>query len=198
MSQAKKLHHPAATIDDLLAIPEDRRWHEIIDGELVEKKAATPGHGRAQWSVARQLGDPFDRKPGGPSRPGGWWFAQDCAITFGPHQIYRPDVVGWRRERVPEMPDRFATDVVPDWICEILSTNRSNDLVRKYRVYHQSRVSHYWVLDPLDFSLTVYRWQEHGYFVAQRGERGEKIRPEPFDAVEFNVGAFFGDDDDEA
>ena len=197
MSHAKNLEPGGATVADLLAIPEERRRHEVIDGELVEKKAATPGHGRAQGRIVAGLVPAFDRKPGGPRGPGGWWFATDTEVTFAPHQIFRPDVLGWRRERVAKMPEEFATDVIPDWVCEILSTNRGDDLVKKFRAYHQARVAHYWVLDPLDSTLTVYRSEEGGYFVAQRAERGEKLRPEPFDALELEVGVLFGDDESE-
>lgn len=195
MSRAKKLELGTATVADLLAIPEEQRRHEIIDGELVEKKAATPSHGVAQGAVVAYLRPPFSRKPGGPNGPGGWWFATDIEVTFAPEQVFRPDVLGWRRDRIAKLPDEFATNVVPDWVCEILSTNRGDDLVKKFRAYHQARVTHYWVLDPLDSTLTVYRWLESGYFVAQRAARGERLRPEPFDALEFDVGAFFGDDE---
>lgn len=191
------MHFGKATLSDLLAIPEGERRHEIIDGEVTLKGAATPGHGAAQAAVGGSLWGPFSRKPGGPNAPGGWWFATDIEVTFGPHQIFRPDVLGWRRERVPELPEEFATSVVPDWVCEILSTNRGDDLVKKFRAYHQARVPHYWALDPLDFTLTVYRWNEGGYLVAQRAERGEKVRPEPFDALEFEVAVLFGDDPQE-
>src|SRR5262245_52144589 len=34
-----------ATVEDLLAIPEEERFHEIIDGELVQKAMPTPKHG---------------------------------------------------------------------------------------------------------------------------------------------------------
>jgi Uma2 family endonuclease len=58
-----------ATVADLLSIPEDRRRHEIVDGVLFEKEAASGVHGLAQGRLSRQLG-PYDRQPGGPS-PGG-------------------------------------------------------------------------------------------------------------------------------
>ncbi len=58
-----------ATIADLLAIPEEERRHEIIDGFVVEKGAATPPHGRAQGRLFRQFGS-YDRKTGG-RLPGG-------------------------------------------------------------------------------------------------------------------------------
>src|SRR5579883_1079920 len=90
------------TIQDLLAIPEEERRHEIIDGELVQKEAASGPHGRAQFRLSRKLG-PYDRRPGG-RLPGGWWFATETEVQLAPDEVYRPDVAGWRRERMPELP----------------------------------------------------------------------------------------------
>src|SRR5207244_2955880 len=84
--------HANATLADLLAIPEEQRRHEIIDGELVEKDAATGRHGEAQARLSRALG-PYDRRPGG-HPPGGWRFATETEIQLAPNQIFRPDVAG--------------------------------------------------------------------------------------------------------
>ena len=71
----------SATLADLLAIPEELRRHELIDGAQVEKEAASAKHGGAQTRLGRSLG-PFDRRPGGPpDRPGGWWFASEVEDT---------------------------------------------------------------------------------------------------------------------
>ena len=87
-----------ATVADLMAIPEEHRFHEIIDRELVEKASPSFEHGGAQRKLSACI-DPYDRsKPGG-RHPGGWWFATEVEVAFGPHQIYRPDVAGWRRDR---------------------------------------------------------------------------------------------------
>ncbi|MEO6772661.1 MAG: Uma2 family endonuclease [Kofleriaceae bacterium] len=184
-----------ATVADLLAIPEQHRRHEIIDGVLVEKEAASGRHGRAQVRIARRLG-PYDRRPGG-RWPGGWWFATEVEIQLSETQVFRPDVLGWRRERMPEMAVEVPIIVTPDWICEILSSNRRNDIVTKKRAYHEHRVSHYWLLDPNDETLTVYRWHTDGYVELVVAERQETVRAEPFDAIELRVAVLFGDDDDE-
>ena len=60
--------------------------------------------------------------------------------------------------------------VIPDWICEILS--------------------------PIGESLTVYRWTPDGYLEVLAAERSERVRAEPFEAIDLLVGVFFGDDDD--
>lgn len=187
--------HHRATLADLLAIPEEYRRHEIIDGVLVEKEAATGRHGGAQGRIFRQLG-PYDRRPGG-RWPGGWWFATEAEVQFSDSQIYRPDVAGWRRERLDVLPDEIPITVTPDWICEILSTNKRNDLVKKKRAYHLHQVGHYWLVDPVEETLAVYRWQADGYVEVVVAERGETVRAEPFDAIALAVGVLFGDDDEE-
>ena len=191
---AKKLPDNPATLEDLLAIPEAERHHEVIDGELVEKGAATGEHGGTQADLVTTLNSRFGRRPGG-RWPGGWWFVTEVEIVFARGQIFRPDVVGWRRERAPERPTGTPVTLLPDWICEILSTNRSNDLVKKKRVYHQCQIAHYWIIDPVEQTLSVHRWGPDGYIEVLAAQRDERVRAEPFDAVELSVGVLFGDDE---
>src|SRR4051812_11644737 len=188
-----------ATIADLLAIPEEHRRHEIIDGVLVEKEAASGRHGGAQMRLGQRL-RPYDRRPGG-RWPGGWWFATEVEIQFSDSQVFRPDIAGWRRERLDVLPSEVPITVTPDWVCEILSKNRRNDLIKKKRAYHLHQVRHYWILDPVEETLAVYRWQSDGYVEILIAEREETVRVEPFEAIEaieLRVGVLFGDDDDEA
>ena len=185
-----------ATIADLFAIlEEERRRYELLDGELVERGAASGEHGTSQAAIGERLRSQFDRRPGG-ARPGGWWFASEVDLRFG-EDVCRPDVVAWRRERVPERPRGALVALRPDWTCEILSTNRRSDLIRKKRIYHRHQVSHYWILDPDECTLAVYRWHTDGYLEVLAAERGQRVRAEPFDAIELAVGELFGDDPEE-
>lgn len=186
----------ASTLEDLMALPEEDRY-ELIDGELSPKEAARGPHGRAQMAISSALYRPFVRGPGGPpDRPGGWWFASDVLVQLTPKQVRRPDVAGWRRERMPEMPGDAPILITPDWVCEILSpTNASDDTVVKMSLYHACQVPHYWLVDPRDETLAVYRFTPEGYLHVLGARRGERVRAEPFAAVEFNVGVLFGDDD---
>jgi Uma2 family endonuclease len=184
-----------ATLADLLAIPEEQRRHEIIDGDLVEKEAASGRHGAAQVRLSRHLG-PYDRRPGG-RWPGGWWFATEVEVLLADTQVFRPDVAGWRRERLAELPADVPVAIVPDWVCEILSTNKRNDLVKKKRAHHQHHVAHYWLVDPIEETLSVQRWHPDGYLEVLVADRSARVRAEPFDAIELRVGVLFGDDDDD-
>lgn len=132
---------PLLTVTDLLALPEGTRFHEVIAGELVQKAAPTGEHGATQAAVTGSLFGPFSRPPGG-RFPGGWCFETEVEIELETHEIYRPDVLGWRRERSPERQAGTPICLRPDWICEILSpSNARDDQVTKLETYRRCGVS---------------------------------------------------------
>jgi Uma2 family endonuclease len=186
---------PATTLEDFLALPdEERRRFELVEGALADRGATSGEHGTAQFKLSRHMG-PFDHRPG-ERWPGGWWFATEVDVYFDPANTLRPDLAAWRRDRVAERPRGIPIRVRPDWICEILSSNKRNDLIKKKRVYHRHQVPHYWIVDPELETLSVYRWMLDGYTEILIAERGEVVRAEPFEAIPLTVGVIFGDDDE--
>jgi Uma2 family endonuclease len=161
---------------------------------LTQRAAPSGEHGDAQAGVVAAVRPPFQRKPGG-GGPGVCWIASEVEVLLSTSDVVRPDVLGWRRERCPERPTGTPVKVRPDWICEVVSqANATDDTVKKLRLYHRAAIPHYWLVDPRDATMTVMRWSEDGYITLLRAERGEIVRAEPFDAIEFAVGALFGDD----
>jgi Uma2 family endonuclease len=182
-----------ATLAEFWAIPESVRFHELVAGELIEKAAPSGEHGSAQSGVVGALHGAFQRPPsrGG---PGGWWIATEVEVMFDTGEVVRPDVVGWRRDRCPDRPVGMPVMIKPDWICEVVSpSNATDDTVKKLRLFHRVEIPHYWLVDTRDATLTGMRWSDDGY-VTVRADRSERIRPEPFEAIELVVGALFGDD----
>jgi Uma2 family endonuclease len=93
------------------------------------------------------------------------------------------------------MPAEVPIHVRPDWIGEILSTNRRRDVVARKRLCHAHEVPHCWLVDPTDETLAVKRWRPDGYVEVLVAERTDTVRAEPFDAIELRVGILFGDDE---
>ncbi len=184
---------PQKTIADWLAAPDDARL-ELIDGELVEKAAPTFDHGSAQSLTVAAVAGAFHRRAGGPGGPGGWWIATEVDIVLD-GRGYRPDILGWRRDRVPTPPKDRPVAVRPDWICEIVSeSNRAVDTVTKLRRYHQAGVPHYWIVDQVERTLTVHRHTPDGYLVSSRSAEHESVHAEPFEGIELHVSVLLGGD----
>lgn len=191
MSESARRH---ATVEDFWAIPEGARFHEFIGGQVIEKATPSGEHGDAQAGIVASVRSPFQRGRGR-GGPGGWWILTEVEVRLLTGEIVRPDVVGWRRERSPERPIGTPVELLPDWICEVVSpSNANDDTVKKLRLYHTVAVPHYWLVDPRDSTLTVMRWSADGYVTVTRAERGDVVRAEPFEAIELVVGTLFGDD----
>ncbi|HEY6723164.1 MAG TPA: Uma2 family endonuclease [Polyangiaceae bacterium] len=183
-----------ATFDDLAALGDASA--EIIQGVIVYKAEPSAEHGDAQLALGAFLRQHFHRK-GGPAGPGGWWILTEVDIALAEHEIYRPDVAGWRRDRVIERPTGRPLAVRPDFIGEILSdSNASTDQVDKFRGYAASSVPFYWIADPSRKILTVYRLEGTGYAVALQAKHGEIVYAPPFEALALRIGLLFGDDPD--
>jgi Uma2 family endonuclease len=71
------------------------------------------------------------------------------------------------------------------------------DFISPKHSYHRHLVDHYWILDPDQGGLFVYRRHDDGYLEVLAAQRGQRVRAEPFEAIEISVGALFGDDDDD-
>ena len=99
-----------------------------------------------------------------------------------------PDLAGWRRETMPELPDAAFLTVRPDWLCETLSkSTRATDRVLKTPLYAREAVSHAWLLDPEARSLEVFRLDGETYRVVGAYAEDAKVRAEPFDAIELDL-----------
>jgi Uma2 family endonuclease len=178
------------TVEEFLA--QDERV-ELIRGTVVEKAAPSSEHSSAQVGIGWTVGQKFNRKPGG-RWPGGWWFFVELDVLFG-KEVFRPDVCGFRRDRLQEKPSGRPITTAPDWVCEILSpTNAKTDRVEKLQTYFAAGVPHYWLVDPVEGSLEIFRRTDLAYALVQSAHRGQRLKPEPFDALEFSVDELLGDD----
>ena len=150
--------------------------------------------GRPRWrllaktALASEIGGPFFK---GWDGPGGWWIVNEPELHFG-EDIVVPDIAGWRRERMPTMPDVAFLTLAPDWICEVLSAStRKLDLEGKRPVYAREGVGHLWFVDPAARTLEAFRLEGGGWTPAGAAREDEPVRLPPFEAVTFPLGALW-------
>jgi len=176
------------TYADLQALP-PHLVGEIIDGELIASPRPASLHARAASRLGIEVGGPFDRGRGG---PGGWIILDEPELHVV-EQVLVPDLAGWRREHMPEMPDVGYFELAPDWVCEVLSPATARiDRAGKMRHYAAAAVRHVWLVDPVATTLEIYRLDGEGWRLVQTHAGEATIRPEPFDAVEFDLGSLWG------
>ncbi|MFL5321809.1 MAG: Uma2 family endonuclease [Myxococcaceae bacterium] len=175
-----------ATYEDLLALP-DHVIGEIVDGELhVSPRPATP-HTRAASELGAELVGPFGRGKGG---PGGWIILDEPELHIV-GQIVVPDLAGWRRERMPEMPHAPHIELAPDWACEVLSpSTEAFDRSKKMPVYARAGVKHLWLVRPEAKTLEVYRLEGAAWRVVETFT-DDRVRAEPFDAIELDLASLW-------
>ena len=178
MSEAAPANRPYAAIEDL---PEGVVG-ELIGGQLYTQPRPSAVHAAATSRLGADLTGPFDRGHGG---PGGWWILDEPELHFRlDREVLVPDIGGWRRSRMPRLPGDQRFEIVPDWICEVLSpSTASKDRETKMPVYARHGVNHAWLVDPGTERIEVYALRENDWrhIMTCRGD-GPIVAP-PFDAV---------------
>jgi Uma2 family endonuclease len=157
--------------DDLLQVPENL-VAGIIHGQLITHPRPAPRHAWASSSLGGELVSPRDKGRGG---PGGWWILDEPELHLGPHVLV-PTLAGWRRERLPTLPEAAWFELTPDWICEVLSPSTARtDRAEKLPIYAAAGVHHAWLIDPDLRTLEAFENLE-GRWLAEIGKILKALR----------------------
>ena len=139
------------SLDEFLALGETDERLELIDGALYIMSTPTKDH---QFLLARLIVyfelylDAFTLAPAE--------VYQDITTILSPElqRVVEPDLVvilGGRND----IGGLIYVEGVPDIVVEILSSDRSHDLVRKRQIYAEAGVREYWILDPRYDTVTL-------------------------------------------
>lgn len=172
-----------ASYEDVLAAP-PHMVAEVIDGYLELQPRPAALHAAAATALGEELGPPFKRGRGG---PGGWVILYEPELHLR-EDILVPDLAGWRRDRMPEIPDAAYFELAPDWVCEVLSPSTyAKDRGRKLPIYAREQVTHAWLIEPKAQLLEVLRLDGDSYRIAGTFHGEARVRAEPFDAIELDL-----------
>jgi Uma2 family endonuclease len=174
---------PPATYEDLLKVP-DHLVAEILDGELYATPRPAPRHADASSGLGGALRGPFDRGRGG---PGGWRILDEPELHLAA-DVLVPDLAGWRRQRLPALPEEAYFTLSPDWVCEVVSpSTASMDRVKKLSIYAREHVAHAWLVDPIARTLEILRLEQGRWSIVGTASDLDVVRAEPFDAIELDL-----------
>lgn len=176
-----------ATYDELLRVPA-HLVAEIVAGVLHTSPRPAARHALSSSILGSDLINPFGRGRGG---PGGWHILNEPELHLGA-DVLVPDMAGWRRERMPEVPDVAAFTIAPDWVCEVLSPSTARlDRAEKLPVYAREGVTHVWLVDPVLKTLEVLRREAGSWLLVKVWSGDVAVRAEPFDAIELDLSALW-------
>jgi len=188
MQSSQAIAERRPTYDDILALPE-HLVGEILLGALYTHPRPAPKHARAYSALGYLIGGPYD---GGLDGPGGWWIIDEPELHLG-SDILVPDLAGWRRERLPSLPEASWFELAPDWVCEILSpSTAATDRAVKMPIYAREQVPFLWLIDPDARTLEVYERQGNGHWLLLEtlSEDADVSQP-PFEATQFSLGGLW-------
>jgi Uma2 family endonuclease len=172
-----RVHDPFkknAKYDDLYSIP-DGWTGEIIDGDLYAFPRPRSIHARAITRLARELGPADDD-----DSPDGWIILAEPEVKLGKHLLV-PDLAGWKRARMPELPDVTVFKLAPDWVCEGLSQSTAwLDKGRKREIYAKAGVGHLWFADPGMRAVDVLALDGKSYRVLTTAVGNARVTLAPF------------------
>jgi Uma2 family endonuclease len=136
------------TYDDLLALPDEGKRYEIIEGVLYETPAPVWAHATVIANLMLLLG-PIVQALGGLIR------TASLDVFFPGGDPVQPDIVvllsGGRAK-----PVRRGVQGPPDLVIEVLSpSNRGHDLLTKRAFYARAGVREYWIVDPEARALEI-------------------------------------------
>jgi Uma2 family endonuclease len=176
-----------ATYADLEAAPPNL-VAELIFGVLETHPRPLPRHAIASAEITRTLGGSFGM---GQGVSGGWIFMTEPELHLGDNVLV-PELAGWRRERLPTLPEEVGVTIPPDWVCEILSPSTARlDLGPKRRIYAAAGVSLLWLLDPKTHVLDAFVLTGGQWLLAGTAAGSEATSLPPFDAISFPLDTLF-------
>ncbi len=173
-----------ATYEDVLAAPE-HLVAEIVDDELYLSPRPASPHAVATTTLTGELITEFGYGRAG--NRGGWVILAEPEL-HAVGQIMVPDLAGWRRERMPEVPSAAYFTLAPDWLCEVVSPSTGAlDRAKKMPHYARAGVGHVWLVDPTPKTLEIYRLDGGGWRLEATHEGDTLVNAPPFDVVPLDL-----------
>ena len=178
-----------ATYEDLKKIP-DIMVAEMVGGELHAFPRPALPHANIASAISVMVGGPYQFGRGG---PGGWLILFEPELHFG-RDVLVPDYAGWRKTRLPAVPNVPWLALAPDWACEFLSPSTAAfDRKQKLQIYAREGIPWMWMIDPGARTLEVLRLEDGRWSVFGVHAGDEVVRVEPFTEIELDLSTFWAD-----
>ena len=144
---------PRLTAEEYLKATENSEERtELLDGQIVAMAQPSRQHQHIAYNMYSEI-RAFIRQNSGKCEVNG-----EINVFLDEKNVVVPDV---SVTCDPSKLDAHGCHGAPDWVVEVLSTNRDNDLIFKYGLYKNSGVREYWIVDPKNEKTLVYFFERN-------------------------------------
>jgi Uma2 family endonuclease len=169
---------------DLLAMPDDGKRREIIEGELFVTPSPLNLHQKILFNLTLALGKFLEAHPLGELR-----FAP-MDVILSEHDVLEPDLLFVSAERRAIVEDWVRG--APDLVVEILSpATEARDRGPKMKTYARYGVREYWIVDPAAQAVEIYRLATEGFELAQVCAKDDTVETPLLPGFLLPVGSLF-------
>jgi Uma2 family endonuclease len=170
---------------DLLAMPEDTRRREILDGELIVSPSPKLFHQIIIMRLVAAFLRYLERQPIGEI------FLSPLDVIFSELDVLEPDLIFVLNEHRHILQDWIRG--VPDLVIEVLSPGSvSMDRGPKLKAYARFGVPEYWIVDQEALAIEVYRQSSAGYELTETFGEGDSITSQLLPEFALPVASLFG------
>ena len=165
---------PSLTYEDYCLLPEDGKRYELIEGEIFVSPAPSTRHQTVSMRLSAALFEALD-KPGLARI-----FAAPTDLLLARTTVVQPDLLIVGAARVAAITQRAIEDI-PDVAIEILSpSSLDRDQYIKRKLFEKFQIPEYWVVDPEEGLITVYRLDEGTYGIRATYDRSATLESPEF------------------
>jgi|SRR5688572_31316492 len=139
------------TYKDFLEMPDDGKQYELIEGELILNPAPIPRHQLVAGNLYHAIRNYFDQHDIGKV------MHSPIDVVLADDVLLQPDLIIIRNEHLSIIGPKNIQGP-PDVVIEVLSdgTRRKDEIVKR-KLYERYGVAEYWVVDPANGTVTIYR-----------------------------------------
>jgi Uma2 family endonuclease len=139
------------TYEDFVNFPNDGKRHEIIDGEHYVTPSPNAKHQVVLGNLYLSIGNYLR------GRSIGIAFLAPFDVVFSNFDVVEPDLLYISRDRLAVLTEAHVRGA-PDLVVEILSPGtRRTDERTKLKLYERFGVQEYWIVDPKNSVVKIYR-----------------------------------------
>lgn len=158
------------TYDDIKNLPEfpEGPLVEIFNGELYMVPSPSIRHQTISLNIAVLIKNYLK------DNSVGKLLTAPVDVILSMKDVFIPDLVYVSNENKYILSEKNISGT-PDFIIEILSTNRTNDLVNKKNFYEKYGVREYWVIDPVEEEIIKFKLDNNKFIKSNHLDKTSKI-----------------------